>query len=150
MSTRIGLPIIVSPEEILADKTVKYYDQAIGLIVAESEAVAQRAALLVQVKYKTEKKPPLLLINQVRSEDPSRVSVFFVLPARDRGTDVQRVIKNQTNIFSQYHFTMETISCVARPSDDGIEVIPSSHYPDNSQCVVSEALNIPQNRSVLD
>ncbi|XP_037970324.2 xanthine dehydrogenase 1 [Plutella xylostella] len=149
MSTRIGLPIIVSPEEILADKTVKYYDQAIGLIVAESEAVAQRAALLVQVKYKTEKKPPLLLINQVRSEDPSRVSVFFVLPARDRGTDVQRVIKNQTNIFSQYHFTMETISCVARPSDDGIEVIPSSHYPDNSQCVVSEALNIPQNRVTM-
>ncbi|KAL0878729.1 hypothetical protein ABMA27_003779 [Loxostege sticticalis] len=133
-------------EEIFVEKTIKYYDQAVGLIVAETEKLANRAALLVRIKYKVEKRRPLLTIKDVRENDPSRITLILVLPARDRGTNVQRVIKGGDNIFSQYFFTMETLSTVTRPSEDGIDVIVSTQWPDQVHLAIHEVLNIEQSR----
>lgn len=141
------VPTLPFPEEIFAEKTVKYYDQAIGLIVAENEKLANRAALLVRVKYKNVKKP-LLTIKEVREKDPSRVTLLLVLPARDRGLNVQRVIKGGDNIFGQYHFTMETQTTLTRPSEDGLDVFCSSQWPDQVHVAVAECLNIQQSRCV--
>lgn len=99
----------------------------------------------MQVKYKT-KEPPILTINEARRRDPSRVSLFSLIPARSRGADVEKVIKDTHNIFSQYFFTMETISCTARPSDEGVHVNAGTHWPDLTHIVVADALNIAQNR----
>lgn len=136
-------------EEIFVEKTIKYYDQAVGLIVAETEKLANRAALLVRIKYKVEKRRPLLTIKDVRENDPSRITLILVLPARDRGTNVQRVIKGGDNIFSQYFFTMETLSTVTRPSEDGIDVIVSTQWPDQVHLAIHEVLNIEQSRWVI-
>jgi xanthine dehydrogenase/oxidase len=138
------IPTQFVPEEIFAQKRISYYNQAIGLIVAESEILANRAALLVRVKYKVDKRKPLLTISQVRKEDPSRISLILVFPARDRGANIQKVFKGGDNIFAQYHFTMETLSCVTRPSDDGIDVVSATQWPDQAHVAISECLNIEQ------
>ncbi|XP_063828787.1 uncharacterized protein LOC135078132 [Ostrinia nubilalis] len=145
-----NVPSLFFPEEIFADKTVKYYDQAVGLIVAESEKLANRAALLVRIKYKVDKRKILLTIKDVRENDPSRITLLLVLPARDRGTNVQRVIKGGDDIFAQYHFTMETLSTVTRPSEDGIDVFISSQWADQALVGISEALKLEQCRINLE
>lgn len=137
---------LLAPEEVFVDKLVKYYDQPIGIIVAETEKLANQAALLVNVKYKVDKKKPILKIKDARERDPSRISLIIVFPARDQGVDIQRVIKGEDNILWQYHFTMETVSCVTRPSEDGIDVFPATQWTDTVHVALSELLNIEQNR----
>lgn len=134
------------PEEVFVENTVKFYDQAIGIIVAETEKIANRAALLVKINYKVSEIKPILTINDARTRDPSRISLYTVFPAKDRGLNVQRVIKGCDNIFWQYHFTMETLSVVTRLSELGIDVWASSQYSDSIQVGISEALNIEANR----
>ncbi|XP_059045056.1 uncharacterized protein LOC131840881 [Achroia grisella] len=134
------------PEEIFPEKEIKYYDQAIGVIVAETEKLANRAALLVRTKYKVHKRKPILSISDVQQRDPSRIVLFLVIPARGRGLNVQKVIKGSQDIFCQYHYSMETISCISIPSEDGIDLYASTQYLDSVQVSVAEALNIQQNR----
>ncbi|XP_075977021.1 uncharacterized protein LOC142977165 [Anticarsia gemmatalis] len=134
------------PEEIFVEKNIKFYDQAIGLIVAETERTANRAALLVKVNYKVDKKKPILTINDARERDPSRITLFTVVPAKDRGLDVQRVLKGCDNIFWQYHFTMETISAVTRPSELGLDVWCATQFTDSVHIGISDALKMEQCR----
>lgn len=137
---------LFTPEEVLCSGQVKYYDQPIGIIVAETDDLARRAALIVQVKYKKQKKHPLLSIEEAIRTEPDRVSLFLAVPARDRGTDVKKVFNASTNIFWQYHFPMETLQCITRPSDDGLDVFPSTQWPDAVHVGVADILNIKENR----
>ncbi|CAH0625260.1 unnamed protein product [Chrysodeixis includens] len=139
-------PALLVPEEVFAEKTVKYYDQPIGLIVAETERLANRAALLVKVNYRVDKRKPILTINDAREKDPSRVSLFIVFPARDRGLNVQRVLKGSDDIYAQYHYTMETQSAVTRPGEAGVDVVAATQWLDSTQIGIAEALKIEQNR----
>lgn len=140
------IPGQLVPEEIFAEKTIKYYDQPIGVIVAETEKLANQAALLVQVKYKIDPTGPLLTINEIRKKEPERVSLYIIIPARDRGVNVERVIKGSDNIFAQYHYPMETLACVTRPSETGLDVFASTQYTNSLQVAVSETINMEQNR----
>ncbi|XP_052749009.1 uncharacterized protein LOC113513039 [Galleria mellonella] len=133
-------------EEIFAEKEVKYYDQAIGVIVAETEKLANRAALLVRTKYKVDKRKPILTITDAQKRDPNRITLYAVIPARDRGIDIQKIIKGSQNIFWQYHYPMETLSCVSIPSEDGIDLYPCTQWTDSVHISVAEMLNIEQNR----
>ncbi|XP_013165309.1 PREDICTED: xanthine dehydrogenase/oxidase-like [Papilio xuthus] len=134
------------PEEILCERDVKYYNQPIGIIIAETEKIANRAALIVKAKYKNVKQQPVLTIREVLDREPERVTVFIVYPARDKGLNVQRIMKGSNNIFAQYHYHMETQSCVTKPSEDGIDVIASTQWPDQIHVAISQVLNIEQSR----
>ncbi|XP_059045049.1 xanthine dehydrogenase/oxidase-like [Achroia grisella] len=136
----------MAPEEIFAEKEVKYYDQAIGVIVAETEKLANRAALLVRIKYKVDKRKPILTISEARKRNPSRVSLYIIIPARDRGLDVHRIIKGSQDISWQYHYPMETLSSISIPSEDGIDIYPCSQWTDSVHVSVADALHIKQNR----
>lgn len=133
-------------EELFADEIVKFYDQPLGIVVADSEKLANRASLLVRVKYKKNKRGPLLTINEVRAQDPSRVNLFLAVPARDRGTNVRKVISDCHNIYWQYHYSIEPLSCVTRPSEDGLDVFPATQSPNWTHVTLTDVLNIPQNR----
>lgn len=139
-------PFINVPEEIFASKNISYYDQAIGLIVAENDVIAHRASLLVEVKYKKDKANPLLTIHDVREKDPGRVQLFMLRPATDRGLNVTKVVSGSDNIFAQYHFTMEALSCVTRPSEVGMDVFSATQWTDSMHLSISDELIMKQNR----
>lgn len=136
----------MTPEEVFVEKNIKYYDQPLGLIVAETERLANQAALLVKINYKVDKKKPILTIKDAREREPERVTLFIVFPARDRGTNIQRVIKGTDEIYAQYPYHMENQTVVTRPSEDGIDVLASTQWLDSFHVGLSEVLNIPQNR----
>ncbi|CAH2041771.1 unnamed protein product, partial [Iphiclides podalirius] len=137
---------LLSPnnEELLCNGRVKYYNQPIAIIVAKTRQIADRAAKLVTVKYKNVKKP-LLDIKEAKN-DANRNTMFANVPQTERGDDIQKVIKGSNTIYGQYHFCMETLVCVTRPTEEGMEIHPATQWMDGVQICTSRALNIPENK----
>lgn len=54
-------------------------------------------------------------------------------------------ITGHFEIGAQYHYTMETQSCVCIPTDQGLNVYTSTQWMDNVHIAISEVLKIPQN-----
>ncbi|GBP49386.1 Xanthine dehydrogenase [Eumeta japonica] len=134
-----------APEEVLCDGVVKHYDQPLGIIVAETETLANRASKLVEVAYKNTNQKAVYTIKDAKTE-PGRVTLLFEFPAFGRGLNVRKVIKGTNNIFGQYHFTMEPQTCVSIPSEDGIKVYVATQWMDSCQMSIAEVLSIEENR----
>lgn len=60
--------------------------------------------------------------------------------------DIQYKLDGTLLIGGQYHYTMETQTCFCVPTEDGIDVYPSSQWLTCIQVNVSAALAIPLNR----
>jgi len=63
------------------------------------------------------------------------------------GENTKQVIKGvfQCNQ-GQYHYTMETQSCVCIPAEDGMNVYPTSQWMDLIQVSIANCLNVQNNR----
>ncbi|XP_013191578.1 uncharacterized protein LOC106135750 isoform X1 [Amyelois transitella] len=131
-------------EEILCDGTVKYYNQPIGIIVAESRDLADRAAKLVKVNYSGTKKPVINL--KEAKNDQKRLKSFKSEIATDKGSDVKKVVSGANHILYQYHMCMETLVCVTRPTEQGLEVHSAAQWLDGTQLMISRALKMDENR----
>ena len=64
MSVFVQLTVYVCVFQLFTSGQVHYYGQAIGLILAEDQHTAWRAAALVKVTY-TDVQPPVLTIKEV-------------------------------------------------------------------------------------
>ncbi|CAH2982952.1 unnamed protein product [Chilo suppressalis] len=140
---QLGIIVEVGDEEIFCSEKVMYFNQPLGIIVAESTAIAERAAKLVKVQY-TDVKKPEIEIKNVRN-DTSRTKLFLPLPAIGRGLFVDKVFKNNYTIYSQCHFPMENIKCVARPTEQGLEIYSTTQWIDAVRYTVARALKIDEN-----
>ncbi|XP_053608547.1 uncharacterized protein LOC128674181 isoform X2 [Plodia interpunctella] len=131
-------------EEILCDGKVKYNNQPLGIIVAESRVIADSAAKLVKVKYSGTKKPVIDL--KQAKDDTKRLKSFKEDPALNKGFDVEKVVKGVNHIYDQYHMCMETLVCVTRPTEEGVEVHSATQWLDGTQLMISRALKIQENK----
>ncbi|CAH2233060.1 jg18404 [Pararge aegeria aegeria] len=131
-------------EELLCDGQVKYFNQPYGIIVAESQSIAQRAATLVQVTYIQVKKPVIDI--KKAKKDPAKATLFNSKVATRTGTEVTNVIKGENTIYWQYHFSMETLVCVSHPTEEGIRINSATQYIDSVQTMAQRVLKLNQNR----
>ncbi|XP_063894736.1 uncharacterized protein LOC110380995 [Helicoverpa armigera] len=131
-------------EEVLANGSVKYINQPIGIVVAETRFIADRAAKLVTATYKNVKQPVVKLTDAIK--EPKRSSLYIAIDATDKGTDVDRVIKGQNEIYGQYNYSMETLVTVVKPSDEGLVVYCATQWMEAVQLMISRALNMDQNQ----
>lgn len=131
-------------EEMLCDGQVKYYNQPLGIVVAETRPIAERATKLVEVKY-SNIKDPVIDIKEAK-KDKNRLKSYASTPATDRGSDVKHIIKGSNYIYEQYHMCMETLACVTRPTEEGLEVHSTTQWLDGTQLMISRALNMDVNR----
>ncbi|XP_047028790.1 probable aldehyde oxidase 2 [Helicoverpa zea] len=139
---------ITEYEAILCDKQVLFHGQPAGIIVAEREKIANLAAKLVKINYSSiSQNKPLLTIDQVLKspEKSKRVRADQTVEPTDVGTDVKEVVTGELELKEQYHFHMETQTCVARPTEDGMEVYSSAQWIDVVNVAIAKALNIPVN-----
>lgn len=131
-------------EELFCNGEVKYYNQPIGVIVAECQAIATLAAQLVKVEYANVRKP-VIDIKEAK-KDPKRNSLFVTNPATAAGADVTKVIIAEDTIYSQYAFTMETLACVTYPTEEGIKMHAATQWMDLVQQATSRVLKLEENR----
>ncbi|CAD0197572.1 unnamed protein product [Chrysodeixis includens] len=136
--------LYTSNEEVLCDGNVKYYHQPIGIVVAETQLVADRAARYVRVQY-TNVTKPVTDIKEAK-KDSKRNTMFVAIDATNPGTDTFKTIKGSNTFYGQYHFTMETLVCVAKPTEEGIEVHSTTQWLDGVHIMISRALNLPENK----
>jgi xanthine dehydrogenase/oxidase len=60
--------------------------------------------------------------------------------------EVTNVIKGNFDTGAQYHFTMETQTCMCVPVEDGMDVYPSTQAMNLTNIAIAKVLNIPENR----
>lgn len=136
-------PRYLMDEEVFCNDTVKYFNQPFGIIVAETQVIAERAAKMVEVEYKNAKKPVLDVKHAIK--EPERVTLFDSIEATAKGNDIVKVIKSGYTLYSQYHFAMENIVCVIHPTEEGLKVYTATQWTEGVQMAISRALKIDQN-----
>ncbi|XP_055625820.1 xanthine dehydrogenase/oxidase-like isoform X3 [Toxorhynchites rutilus septentrionalis] len=139
-------------EEILCSGDVLFYGQPAGVIVAETFNQAQKAAQAVNITYeKPENRPIYPTLKSVMNVDVQ--NRFCDLSIDKKGVDYRfkpaematKNIKGRFEIAGQYHYTMETQTCVCVPIEDGMDVYSSSQWMDLTQVAIAESLKVPQN-----
>lgn len=131
-------------EVLLSNGKIDHYHQPIAIIVAETRTTANRAAKMVAVTYANVRKP--IIDIKIAKRYQSRVSLVATRPATETGKDVVKIIKGEETKYGQYHFTMETLVCVTKPSEEGLEVHAATQWLDGVHVMVSRALNLKQCR----
>ncbi|KAI8431856.1 hypothetical protein MSG28_004418 [Choristoneura fumiferana] len=142
--TPVGGFAFLADEELFCNAQVKYNGQVVGIIAAETRHLAEIAAKLVHVKYKNVRKP-VIDIKEAK-KDPNRTKIAKEINGGSKGKDLFKIIKGQQTIYSQYHLCMETLVCVTKPTEEGMEVHSATQYMDGVQVMISRALKIPQHK----
>ncbi|XP_073945873.1 aldehyde oxidase 1-like [Choristoneura fumiferana] len=137
-------PFYLKDEEVFCSGSVKYNGQVIGLVVAETKYIAEKAAKLVHVKYNNIKKP-VIDIKEAK-KIASRTNMAGENAGGTKGTDIFKVVKGEETIYHQQHFCMETLMCVTKPTEEGMEVHPTSQHMDGIQVVISRAIKMQENK----
>ncbi|GLV36464.1 Aldehyde oxidase 3 [Carabus blaptoides fortunei] len=135
-------------EVLFVEDIVLYNGQPMGLILADTRDHALNAAAFVKVTYNATTDIPAFNVKDVLTNNQqSRITnVANVTPTRT-GDDVKQVIQGTFEVEGQYHFTMETQSCICIPTDDGgYDVNSATQWMDNVQASAALALNLPMNK----
>jgi xanthine dehydrogenase/oxidase len=137
---------VVEPEEIFCSSKVLFFNQPIGIIVAQSFKVANEAANLVKVVYVDDTKEQSIKtsIRDVKN-DPLRTHVYqeYCKDSDAETTDkFTHSINGTFEMGGQYHFSLETQTSLCIPIEDGIDVYSSTQWMDLTQIAIAEMLNI--------
>ncbi|EDS40040.1 aldehyde oxidase [Culex quinquefasciatus] len=137
------------PEELFCSGMVKYHGQPIGVIVADTFELANRAGNLVKIKYdKTCSKVVSSIACAIEVNNDDRIQKQdhgFVGPQSVISSESCFELKGSLELGGQYHFHMETQSCVCVPIEDGLDVYSSTQWVDMVQVAISRMLVIPEN-----
>lgn len=136
-------------EELLCSGKVLFCNQPVGIIIANSQDLAHQAAELVEVTYTPSNVKPLLTIRDIIKADAKhKIFVDGSINRKSKGNDVKHVSKGTVDLGWQYHYYMELQCCSAVPTEDGINLYPSSQWLDLCQVSAALILNIPVNKYV--
>jgi len=140
---------VIWDEEIFCSGEFQYVGQIIGVVVAETQALARRAAGLVKVV--TEASPHILTI-----EEAIAANSFIGDEARLTDGDVEgamasaeHTVEGEVRIGGQEHFYLETNTSMIVPGEkDEFTVFTSSQNPTKTANYVAHILGVDKNRVV--
>ncbi|XP_037946122.1 indole-3-acetaldehyde oxidase-like [Teleopsis dalmanni] len=132
-------------EEIFCSEKVKYYDQPLGVIVATSSDIANRATNKVKVIYSSENSEIFLdtamVLQSGRTDRIYDVSKSAVKEIKlSEAADISG--SGMLELGSQYHFTMEPQTTIAVPFEDGLQVWAATQWLDHTQAAIAQMLRI--------
>ncbi|EDO33869.1 predicted protein [Nematostella vectensis] len=142
---------VIPDELVFYNHEVTSTGQAIGAVVAETQAQAQRAAKAVKIEY--EDLPRILTI-----EDAIAANSFIDPPLKMENGDLEagfrasdHVIEGEMRTGAQEHFYLETHATIAVPKgEDGeMELFCSTQNPTTTQSMVAAVLGVQRNRIVV-
>ncbi|XP_067645565.1 uncharacterized protein [Eurosta solidaginis] len=136
-------------EEIFCSGDVLYYDQPLGMVVALTSDIANRAAAKVKVIYTN--RPALtkqILPTMAHVFEANALEERVVKSAHANSTPI--ILIDQPDISArgvfeiggQYHFTMEPQTTIAVPFEDGLQVWSATQWMDLTQCAIAKMLQI--------
>lgn len=143
---------VIHDEQVFASGTVTCYGQVIGCIVADDQAVAQRACRSVRIVYE-DIEPAIITIEDAIERQSFYDQHFRRIVKGDVDAAMQQadhVIDGVIKMAGQEHFYLETNAVIAVPKgEDGeMEIFCSTQNPTEVQMLVAEVLHVPASRIV--
>jgi len=142
-------------EDVFASDYVHVYGQIMGLIIAESEHIAHKAARKVKVTY-GEQKPIIITVQQAMEAAKTDKSLYLVekmglTRGHPESTEAEIEVKGQSYINNQEHFYLETNSMLVVPlGTEGYKVYAACQNPTKIQESVAAVLGLPRNNVVCE
>lgn len=138
-------------EEIFASEVIAFNGQPVGIIVAETNALAHSVVDLVKLTYEPETASEGIyttIEEVIKANATSRIRPSpFAHKSTAYGTsDVAKTIKSKGRFGSQYHYTMEPQTCIALPNEEGLVIYAAAQWIDLTQGAISNSLKIPMNK----
>ncbi|XP_028399776.1 xanthine dehydrogenase/oxidase-like isoform X2 [Dendronephthya gigantea] len=135
-----------SLEKVFCESEVGYAGEGVGMIIAESQSLADEAAEKVKITY-SDCKPPI-----VTEEDAIKAKSFFsdqILSKVYGDPDgamasSAHVINGEIKLGTQHHFHMETHTCLCIPGEEEMEVYASTQSTENTQTAIAQFLKMPE------
>ncbi|PWW71580.1 xanthine dehydrogenase [Tuber magnatum] len=142
---------ILKDDFFFAEDFVYSHGQPIGMVYAESAAIAQAAAHLVDVQY--EELPPILTISEAISAKsflPYGRMLIKGNPTAEAFKDCDFVFEGVSRMGGQEHFYLETntAAVIPRPEDGEMEVWSSTQSVMETQELVAQVTGVPSSRIV--
>ena len=143
--------------KVFAGTSIDFHGQPVGVLLAESRQAAEAAIEKVKVQYTGVKKPIVNIDDAVAAG-----GAYAVAGTGRNGPTVKgdvdtafaaaaHTAEGEVNILGQYHFHMETQTAVAVPTQaDGLVMTCSTQAPSVVQSACAAAINVPQNKVVVD
>nr|XP_045608547.1 xanthine dehydrogenase/oxidase-like [Procambarus clarkii] len=133
-------------QPVFAEGQVSYYGQPIGLVVASTLEVAKMAAGKVVVTYGAAQTPVLTIDQALENPLPPGQYDPFVEGSVEEGFAAStHILEGRLRHGGQYHFHMENQVALVVPTDDGLEVYPSSQWASETQRSIGQVLGLPDN-----
>ncbi|PVD25794.1 hypothetical protein C0Q70_13454 [Pomacea canaliculata] len=137
-------------EEIFASSEVVHQGQVIGVVVAETQVIAQCAATAVKVEYEA-------LDSTITIKEAIKKGSFFPPKHEIKRGDLaagftasDHVLEGKVHIEAQEHFYLECHSVLVKPGeDDELEVIATTQWPTGVQECLALALGVLQHKIVV-
>jgi len=133
-------------------ETIDYIGQAVGVVLADTQARAEHAATLVTMQTESLGKPILSI------DDAIAENSFFHEKVDDcpmkTGEDIDAALKKADHVISgsvdcggQYHFHMETQSTIVSPTDDGgIDILSSTQVIEFTHRVAAQVTGLDMSK----
>ncbi|RPA93268.1 xanthine dehydrogenase [Choiromyces venosus 120613-1] len=138
-------------EPFFAKDFVHSHGQPTGMVYAESAAIAQGAAQLVDVQY--EEFPPILTVSEAiapKSIFPHGKMLICGKPTAEAFIDCNFVYEGVARMGGREHFYLEinAAAVIPRPEDEEMEVWSSTQNIMETQEFVSQVTGVPSSRIV--
>ncbi|GFS24784.1 indole-3-acetaldehyde oxidase, partial [Elysia marginata] len=140
-------------EELLSSGPINYAGQPIGIIVADHRETAAAAAEKVKVTYKNVKKPIVTIEDAIKQKSfhPNPPDPYKIGDAKAAIAKAPHKLSGQIKCGEQYHFHMETQSCLCSPTDDGgMDVLASTQWLDGVLETVAQVLGLKQSQVTVE
>jgi len=140
---------IIWDEEVFATTDVYTTGAPIGIVVAETHALARKAASLVKVEY--EVLDAILTIEEAIAAD-SFIGDAAVISRGDAVSvlaTAKNIVEGEVRIGGQEHFYLETQASLVVPGEnDEFTVYASTQNPTKTSNFVAAAIGVPKNKVV--
>jgi xanthine dehydrogenase molybdopterin-binding subunit B len=145
-------------ETILAPGTVRWLGQPICLVIAEKPYIADHAAKLVSISYKSINEPVVSIQQAIKQKSFFEPNEFQDYLKELRRGNVELSIRNAIHVLSgsiecptQAHFYMETHAAAASLLENGtLKVLSSSQSPSWVQSSLAITTGLPCNKILVE
>eukprot|EP01114_Cavostelium_apophysatum_P003508 TRINITY_DN1343_c0_g1_i2.p1 TRINITY_DN1343_c0_g1~~TRINITY_DN1343_c0_g1_i2.p1 ORF type:complete len:1305 (+),score=284.96 TRINITY_DN1343_c0_g1_i2:94-4008(+) len=145
-------------EEFLATKKIEHYGQLLGIIVADSYAHALTGSKLVKVQYEDVQEPILTMEEAIEKENFFSATLINNPGKPIKQGDVEKgfaesdqIIEGTTATHPQYHFYMETHTCLVTPDEDQTyKVIASTQWLAGVQKFVAQLVGVQEKNVTVE
>ncbi|GFO32658.1 indole-3-acetaldehyde oxidase [Plakobranchus ocellatus] len=143
----INIPYFPFTAELFAAENVDYAGKPIGLVLAETQALAEEASRSVKVTYRDVERPVLDMKEAIEKNmfHSDRWETYQRGDALAALEDAAHIAEGECEMGSQYHFMLENQVALCVPCEEGMDVYSATQCSDIVQRVACQVTNKPMN-----